>query len=835
MQWKSANRLYTRQSLAQWSDRLHSSWEEDFRKDALKRGRKLYKRGVIKEISIGEDDAIMTCRFGKQESYSVVEWEEGSKLSIRSSSSDEVLGQAIAVAGILEIEELLADEDLFLLEEDQDVEDQNDVEISSEVGSSDDLEHHDAARMLHLVLDAHGEGLICEAYWLGEDGGSYPALGGSDDVTPARNADERGRLISLAARARKSHFVYSEKFNGYILQNIHEIPFFVSNVWPVWRKEFSTEERAHIANIGPKSIELEIQATASIDGSGALDLRWLLNAGKRLVSPEDLERLTLSSGASALLPEVGIVKLSGQSLELINRWNTLSDEAEASGGFKPYQLFSLFPDGKTNLRLEGELKDWADRLFCKPERLTDFLDCLRPYQREGSSWMLRLLENDCHCLLADEMGLGKTVQVIAVLKHSLESGNKALIVCPASVVPVWISEIERFTPELRARKYDTGLISRRRDEWDVLVTSFTLLRNRIERVKKVEFEFAVIDEAQFIKNPDAKSTKSCFAIRAKKRIALTGTPIENKPLDIWPAFNFLMPGLLGSRKSFETSMADNPGKNKALLREQIAPFMLRRTKEQVADDLPEKVVIDQHCPVTPAQALEYQKICEEGLKRLGDDSRMAMQESRFAALSLLTRLRQASCDPHLLPWVELDLEESGKLMVLLEKLIEILGTGHKVVIFSQFVRFLERTRSLIEASFPDLPIFEITGSTRDREAPVKAFQTMSETAVMLASLRAAGSGITLHAADYVFLLDPWWNPAVENQAIDRVHRIGQNNTVFVYKMIAAGTIEDKIQQLQREKTELFESVVGNGSVGADVLADQFHSLANLLRLAQAEG
>jgi len=831
MQWKSANRLYTRQSLAQWCDRLHDRWEEGFREDVLKRGRKLYKKGGIREISIGEDDVIMTCRFGKQESYSVVEWDKENGLSIRSSTADQLLGDAIAVAGILEIEELLADEDLSLLDDsvEEETTKREDSEVAARGRSQGEMED---VRMLHLVLDAHGEGLICEAYWIGEDGKRCPALGGSDDVSGARNAAERGRLISLAARARKSHFVFSEKFNGYVLQNLHEIPFFVSNIWPVWRKEFSTEERAPIGKIGPNSIELELQATARIDGSGALDLRWLLNAGKHLVSPEDLEKLTSSTGAAALMPEVGIVKLSTASLELINRWKALSEESLAKGGFKPYQLFSLFPDGKTNIELEGALKKWVDRLFEEPKEAPVFMDCLRPYQETGARWMTRLLDNECHCLLADEMGLGKTVQVIAVLKRNLEEGQKVLIVCPASVVPVWISEIERFAPELKARKYDPGLISRRLDEWDVLVTSYTLLRNRIERVRKLEFEFAVIDEAQFIKNPDAKSTKACFAIKAKKRIALTGTPIENKPLDIWPAFHFLMPGLLASRKTFEANMASNPGKSKILLREQIAPFMLRRTKGQVAEDLPEKVIIDQHCPVSKTQAMEYQKICEEGLKRLGDDSRAAMQQNRFAALSLLTRLRQASCDPALLPWVESDLEESGKLMMLLEKLIEILGTGHKVVIFSQFVRFLNRARNLIETSFPDLPIFELTGSTRDRETPVKEFQTISETAVMLASLRAAGSGITLHAADYVFLLDPWWNPAVENQAIDRVHRIGQNNTVFVYKMISVGTVEDRIQQLQREKMELFESVVGNGSAGADALAGKFHSLANLLHLAQ---
>jgi len=219
---------------------------------------------------------------------------------------------------------------------------------------------------------------------------------------------------------------------------------------------------------------------------------------------------------------------------------------------------------------------------------------------------------------------------------------------------------------------------------------------------------------------------------------------------------------------------------------------------------------------------------------LGSNFSDALKGHRFAALSVLTRLRQASCDPSLLPWVESKLEDSGKLMVLLEKLNEVLGTGHKVVIFSQFVRFLDRIKALIVQSFPELPLFELTGSTRDREAPVKGFQSTEDTAAMLVSLRAGGSGITLNAADYVFLMDPWWNPAVENQAIDRVHRIGQENTVFVYRMIAKGTIEDKIQEMKQDKQELFDSIVQNSSTGADELARQFKSLEALLVLSQTD-
>ncbi len=831
MQWKGANRLYSKRSLAQWVERLDREWEDRFSEDVLKRGRKLYRKGKIREISIGEEDAIVTCKIGKMENYSVVDWDNG-RFSIRSSTSDSRFADAIAVAGFLEIEELIADEEMAFLDEGLSNGSAEEADASTFKGMESAESEEKEKRMLHLVLDTHYQGLICEAYWLIDDGRRTPAFGGAEGAPNAETADERGRLISLAARARKSHFVYSEEFNGYLLRNLNEIPFFVGKVWPAWKRSFSTEERENVSNIRNGITELKVAAKAKLREDRKLDLQWVLNTGKLNLTEEMTRMLMKSDGVPSLIPELGIVKLSGDSRELLERWEDL--ESENPQGFEPYQLFSLFPDEKTDIELEGELLKWRSALLDSKGDGEQWLDCLRPYQREGVQWMSRLLEHGCHCLLADEMGLGKTVQVIALMKDRLAAGKKALIVCPASVVPVWVSEFEKFAPELKAKRYSGKPMAKEGEDWDAIVTSFALMRNRIDRLKEQEFEYAIIDEAQFIKNPDAKVTRAAMKLKACKRVALTGTPIENKPLDIWPSFQFLMPGLLGSRRKFELRQQANPGPFRMRLKMQIAPFMLRRTKSQVAHDLPEKIVIDQLCPVTKRQAKEYSGICSAGLERLGSNFSDALKGHRFAALSLLTRLRQASCDPSLLPWVESELEDSGKLMVLLEKLNEVLGTGHKVVIFSQFVRFLDRIRTLISQSFPELPLYELTGATRDRETPVKEFQTTEDTAAMLVSLRAGGSGITLNAADYVFLMDPWWNPAVENQAIDRVHRIGQENTVFVYRMISKGTIEDKIQEMKQGKQEVFDSIVQNSSTGADELARQFKSLEALLILSQTD-
>jgi SNF2 family DNA or RNA helicase len=240
------------------------------------------------------------------------------------------------------------------------------------------------------------------------------------------------------------------------------------------------------------------------------------------------------------------------------------------------------------------------------------------------------------------------------------------------------------------------------------------------------------------------------------------------------------------------------------------------------------------CPLTDVQRTEYARICNEGLTRLGDDVGAAMREKSFGFLALLTRLRQVCCDPDMLPWRKSPLEDSGKITLLVEKLAEIIGSGHKVVIFSQFVMLLDRVKEALAQNFPELPRFELTGMTLDRQRPVQSFQATEGAAVMLVSLKAAGTGITLHAADYVFLLDPWWNPAVEAQAVDRVHRLGQKSTVMVYRMVTAGTIEERIEALKASKKDLFNQVVA-GQEGDFDLSRHFVSLRELVQLTGPAG
>jgi len=458
-------------------------------------------------------------------------------------------------------------------------------------------------------------------------------------------------------------------------------------------------------------------------------------------------------------------------------------------------------------------------------------EILRPYQRRGVEWMHHLAEVGCHGLLADEMGLGKTLQVIALLASRPVAGLPSLVVCPASVVPVWRGEIERFFPHLSVDVLKAGHDFSARSDAVIWLASYTQLRKHRSLLPDHEFGYAMLDEGQFIKNPDAKVTQTCFAIRARHRMVLTGTPLENRQLDLWSIFRFLLPGLLGSRSAFESALGGDRDGTLARLRAQLAPFILRRTKREVAQELPPKVEMDLLCPLTDVQRAEYARICTEGLARLGDDVGTAMRERSFGFLALLTRLRQTCCDPDMLPWLKSPLSDSGKINLLMDKLAEVIGNGHKVVIFSQFVMLLERVHEALALALPELPRFELTGMTLDRQKPVESFQNAEGAAVMLVSLKAAGTGITLHAADYVFLLDPWWNPAVEAQAVDRVHRIGQTNTVFVYRMVTEGTIEERIQSLKQSKRDLFDRLIGD--LGGDFdLSQHFSSLHSLVQLTE---
>jgi superfamily II DNA or RNA helicase len=888
MQSHGPKRVYTPHSLEFWFGKLENDWSERFSSTQLEVGRQIYRDGQVRELELTDRDAIVHRRVEKKDEYAVIEW-GADGFSVRSSTTDMELAHALAVAGLHEIEELVADE-ISPLPEDSPRGHAGDAghgaagsPAASHVSPSGFVRpgaaHHTppsahshsfapgnghpparphvvpAARLsatsrpLLLVFKTKSAGLQFQAFWVESDKKTrHPALGpdahanGNGHVS----SGERAKLIGLAAYARKAHFHYQHDTGAYLLESLVEIPNFLKTTLAPWRRMFAIELDDKAANLikGTRAIEIEAVAERAATGAGAgehaaLNLRWIFRAGERMLTDSEVNTLLKRGGQPVIIPSLGIVSLPADRWESYSAWQkniteTQGPQAVAGGALSPYLVFSLFNDAKLKLTLSPEMEAWRHRVLAPAESPPELPELLRPYQRRGVEWMHHLCEVGCHGLLADEMGLGKTLQVLALLATRRVAERASLIVCPASVVPVWREEIAKFFPALTVDVLKTGHDFTNQPAVAVWIASYTQLRKHRALLAGTEFGYAVLDEGQFIKNPDAKITQTCFAVRAQHRVVLTGTPLENRQLDLWSIFRFLLPGLLGSRSAFESSLVSDREGTLARLRAQLAPFILRRTKNEVAKELPQKVEMDLICPLTDVQRTEYARICSEGLDRLGDDVGSAMREKSFGFLALLTRLRQTCCDPDMLPWMDAPLRDSGKINLLLEKLSEIVGSGHKVVIFSQFVMLLDRVRTALAAQFPELPRYELTGMTLDRLKPVQQFQGAQGAAAMLVSLKAAGTGITLHAADYVFLLDPWWNPAVEAQAVDRVHRIGQTNTVFVYRMVTAGTIEERIQALKASKRDLFDKLIGG--LGGDFdLSQHFTSLRSLVALtAHAE-
>ncbi|HEY1792393.1 MAG TPA: DEAD/DEAH box helicase [Opitutaceae bacterium] len=857
MQTHGPKRVYTPNSLEYWFDKLAGDWSETFSSSQLDEGRRIYRDGEIRELELTERDAIIHRRIEKKDEYAVIEWDSGT-LSVRSSTTDREVAHALAVAGLHEIEELVADEISPLPAEvahaaaEGSNGDGGEGTLSNGDGNGHANGHGDKpaaqgagaapppsrlngpSRPLLLLFRIKSSGLSFQALWVQPDKkGRHPALG--PDAHAGGNghvsSGERAKLIGLAAYARKAHFHYNQDTGVYLMESLVEIPNFLKVTLPLWRRVFSVELDDKAANLlkGTRSVEIEAVAQRA-QGDAGLDLRWIFRAGERLLTDSEVSALLKRGGQPVILPNLGIVALSAEKWESFSSWRRNLQETQDGGGSQlQYLVFSLFNDARLKLTLSPEMEAWRQKVVASPDAPPQTPAALRPYQRRGVEWMHHLCEVDCHGLLADEMGLGKTLQVLSLLSVRPSREKPSVIVCPASVVPVWREEIARFFPEMRVDVLKTGNDFTTRRDPVIWLCSYTQLRKHRALLDGVDFGYAVLDEGQFIKNPDAKVTQTCFAIRARHRIVLTGTPLENRQLDLWSIFRFLLPGLLGSRSSFEASLGADREGTLSRLRAQLAPFILRRTKKEVAQELPPKVEMDLICPLTDVQRAEYARICTEGLERLGDDVGSAMREKSFGFLALLTRLRQTCCDPDMLPWLKSPLSDSGKINLLVEKLAEVVGNGHKVVIFSQFVMLLDRVRTALINNFPDLPRYELTGMTLDRQKPVQGFQGAPGAAAMLVSLKAAGTGITLHAADYVFLLDPWWNPAVEAQAVDRVHRIGQTNTVFVYRMVTAGTVEERIQALKETKKDLFDKLVGG--LGGDFdLSQHFSSMRSLVQL-----
>jgi superfamily II DNA or RNA helicase len=442
------------------------------------------------------------------------------------------------------------------------------------------------------------------------------------------------------------------------------------------------------------------------------------------------------------------------------------------------------------------------------EQLGSLEGILRPYQKEGVSWLRFLSRNGLGGILADEMGLGKTVQALAFLRP-LE--GTSLVVCPSSLLFNWAREAEKFVPELKVLRVEgtarNELFSKISDS-DLVLTSYPLLRRDIDRYRQFEFAAIFLDEATHIKNPDTQNAQAAMALRGRHRFVLTGTPVENSVRDLWSIAEFVLPGYLGRRADFRERYELPIGKGSQPERDRLAkrlrPIMLRRLKQEVAKDLPDKIEQVSFCDLSSGQAELYKKLREEGRRKIEELSDAKDQgRARIAALTALLRLRQVCCDLRLLG-VEAE-GPSGKIELLWELLEESIDGGHRVLVFSQFVGMLKLISAQLEEE--GTPFCYLDGATKDRGKVVDRFQQSAEIPVFLISLKAGGVGLNLSAADTVIHFDPWWNPAVEAQATDRAHRIGQSRMVTAYKLICRNTVEEKILNLQRKKREVIDAMV----------------------------
>lgn len=440
---------------------------------------------------------------------------------------------------------------------------------------------------------------------------------------------------------------------------------------------------------------------------------------------------------------------------------------------------------------------------------------LRPYQIEGLSWLRFLGESGLSGILADDMGLGKTVQVLAYLVGEQQAGRldrPCLVVCPKSVLPNWAAEASRFAPSLRQLLLAGPERGKRRKllpQADLVLTTYPVLARDVDALAAQAWHVLVLDESQMVKNPATLAARAARKLEARQRVCLTGTPLENHLGELWAQFDFLLPGLLGSKADFTRHFRkpiekgrDNDTRER--LRRRIRPFLLRRTKDQVVADLPEKTEVTRSITLEGRQRDLYDTLRDSYAEEIkGYIAARSFDRNRMRVLEGLMRLRQICCDPRLIPRDSSRNVASAKLDYLMDMLHELIAAGRRILIFSQFTSMLE----LIEAELASERIryVKLTGQTEDRATPVERFQR-GEVPVFLISLRAGGFGLNLTRADTVIHYDPWWNPAVESQATDRAHRIGQDKPVFVYRLIAADTVEERILTMQARKRELADAL-----------------------------
>jgi hypothetical protein len=572
----------------------------------------------------------------------------------------------------------------------------------------------------------------------------------------------------------------------------------------------------------------QLRPRVIVKGSGidwlSVSAEWEQEGMK--LTPADLKRLATANGRFVKLPDSGWVELDSAAVQTAHE--TMAEIGV--DGLVPIaqkigleQVAHLDEEGLQRFAdspLARALKDKIAGFKGIPEtRPPDNLQAeLRPYQKEGFDFLCHLTHIRLGGVLADDMGLGKTLQTLTWLgwlkQRNPKDPKPSLVICPASVLHNWRREANRFTPDVKVLVLESGAarhnLRRQIPEHDIIVTNYALLRRDLEELQKFQFRAVILDEAQFIKNPGAQVTQSVKQLRSEHRLALTGTPLENRLLDLWSIVDFIQPGYLGTQEQFGElyePKGENSESAQRIARRRLAaklrPLLLRRLKKHVAKDLPDRIEQRRDCELDEEQRklylAELRRSREQVMKTVAEKG---LNKSKIHVLAALTRLRQICCHPKLVG----NDTASGKTEILFELLDSLIAEGQKVLVFSQFVQMLELLEQ--ECKARQIRTHILTGHTKNRQDVVNAFQTDTEPSVFLLSLRAAGTGLNLTTASYVVLYDPWWNPAVEAQAIDRSHRIGQTQTVNAYRLISPGTVEEKIWDLQQSKAQTIADVLG---------------------------
>ena len=698
-----------------------------------------------------------------------------------------------------------------------------------------ELELEGSLESLDAVLKVRYLGLTARP--LPEPGEAFPGLPclAPDGHLLARifSAEDQARrqLLTLGFEPRSgtrvsAHSDALSKHSRLQLRGRDAILWFIADELPRLRQSWTVREGERFAAVASRVhvIRPDIQESAHREGSLTFELSFQTTGGKRIPSSE-VRRLLRGGKRGAKLASGAELVVSRSCEELVN---PLIEELGIGRPDEPFQLSGassiLFRALRENLQKALVKSHQSEASTKDPRRYSNVgLNAeLRTYQSSGVDWLVDRLGQLGGALLADEMGLGKTLQTIAAINHfkqdsKTDSGN-FLVVAPTTLLGNWMAELARFAPDLKClllHGVGRDRLRSRVDQVDVIVTSYgTLVRDLAFHLQR-EYRLVAADEASLLRNPDAEISKSLCKLRAGARLALTGTPVENRMQDLWSIFRFVAPGYLGNRADFkeryEAPAASGDSVPAGLLerlRLRVSPFVLRRTKDQVAKDLPDKIEIDEWLDLADDQASLYASLARAGLaeiERIRD--KQGEGAGQMHLLTLLLRLRQVCVDPGLLELDEEKIPSAVKIERLLELLLERSDSGCKTLVFSQFARNLRRIEKRIGNGFGR--IFCIDGTTRNRQQLVDSFQSESGPAVFLISLKAGGYGLNLTAADAVVHLDPWWNPAVEAQATDRAHRIGQTRPVTVYRLLTRGTVEERVRRMQERKRAVIDAATGD--------------------------